>query len=105
MDSVTTLGESAAMDIYRQGSSTIRLWDGSLLGDLKTPRHDLAKRARPFPRLRNYFHTEAMRQSVRWLKDTVMLERAEYDRLCPTRTSAASSPGLFLMRQRSRSGP
>ncbi|WP_129305782.1 hypothetical protein [Streptomyces sp. L2] len=66
---------------YREAAGSIRLWDGTPLTDLTTPRHDLATRTRPFPVQRNYFHAAAIRASARWLGQTVAMERSEYERL------------------------
>ncbi|WP_030202543.1 hypothetical protein [Streptomyces sp. NRRL S-87] len=66
---------------YAEAAGPLRLWDGMLLADLTTPRHDLTTRTRPFPVQRNYFHTTAIRDSARWLGETVPMERSEYERL------------------------
>lgn len=70
-----------AVDDYRTRAGTVRLWDGTVLADLVSPRHDLARRPRPFPVQRNYFHTAALEAGARWLRETVPMEGAEYDRL------------------------
>ncbi|MDK9499600.1 hypothetical protein QEZ40_005026 [Streptomyces katrae] len=74
-------GAAPAPDAYRTRTAGIRLWDGTLLSEVVTPRHDLSARPRPFPVQRNYFHAAALEAGARWLRETVPLERAEYERL------------------------
>ncbi|TDD80917.1 terpene synthase family protein [Actinomadura rubrisoli] len=79
MHAAATHDRSSATDTYL--SSSTKLWDGSLLSELVTPRHDLSKRVRPFPVQRNYFYAAAMHHSARWLREQMAMAPAEYQRL------------------------
>ncbi|MFJ7208009.1 hypothetical protein ACIQWR_31315 [Streptomyces sp. NPDC098789] len=81
MASLTSHDPSSAQDAYLSRGPSTMLWDGTLLSELRTPRHGLTERPRPFPVQRNYFHTAAMEASATWLRGTVALETGEYERL------------------------
>ncbi|MCD9193437.1 terpene synthase family protein [Streptomyces albireticuli] len=72
---------SLAYDTYVSQNVSPVLWDGTLLSRLKTPRHDLTKRSRPFPVQRNFFYVSAVQESARWLREAVVPPEAEYERL------------------------
>ncbi|MFJ9597924.1 terpene synthase family protein [Streptomyces virginiae] len=81
MGAATSLERSTGSEDFRRRSAAIRLWDVSPLDRLVTPWHDLARRTRPFPVSRNFFHTAELAASARWVEETLALERGEYERL------------------------
>ncbi|MFC4909166.1 terpene synthase family protein [Actinomadura gamaensis] len=79
--SAITSARPAAKDEYLRAGSSTRLWDGTFLSELRTPRHDLTERPRPFPVQRNYFHAAALEESALWLRGVTALEPADCQRL------------------------
>lgn len=73
--------ETVAFDTYISETASSRLWDGTSLYDLETPRHDLGRRERPYPQQRNYFYATAIQGSARWLQERVAPPQAVYERL------------------------
>ncbi|MFI6211383.1 hypothetical protein ACIBCD_05260 [Nocardia brasiliensis] len=72
---------SIPFDTYLSDGVCARLWDGTSLDMITTPRHDLTQRARPYPRQRNFFYANTIEESARWLRDTANPAESVFDRL------------------------
>ncbi len=72
---------TTSFDTYVSEGVSLQLWDGTSLTAIKTPRHDLGTRARPFPQQRHFFHAAATGASARWLRERVGPPPAVYERL------------------------
>lgn len=68
-------------DTYRGDGVSTRLWDGTELATITTPRHDLGTRSRSFPQQRNFFYPHAVRDSAQWLRERANPAPAVYQRL------------------------
>lgn len=68
-------------DAYLSEGVSTRLWDGTPLQELKTPRHDLRNRARPYPMQRNFFYAKAIEHSAQWLRQNTDPAPEVYERL------------------------
>ena len=73
--------EPVVFDTYISEGVSMHLWDGTLLNTVKTPRHDLGARARPYPRQRNFYYAAAIEESARWLREKVGPSPVVYERL------------------------
>ncbi|WP_280405975.1 terpene synthase family protein [Nocardia brasiliensis] len=74
-------GDPMSFDTYVSAGIRTRLWDGTMLDTIKTPRHDLGTRARPFPQQRNFFYTRAVEESARWFRAAADPAPEVFDRL------------------------